>query len=316
MKNLTKILFARSLIKSIHYPWRFSEKLTGKFFGYRDHYYIMKVFRLLGCHYFIDSTWPNPLSVERQLKFRLDLCQNTQQFLFRARGQYEFSWIQAAYRGLGHAECFLDIGANVGIFTVTLGQAMPLKKIVAIEALKDNVSILQSNAETNGLKNVEVLWAAVALESGMVRLHVNPIHDGGSSLLAKEAYKTGDIAIDVKKYQQDHPNFLPYQEVKAYRIDDLVQKKSILKIDVEGAEMNILESGRNSFKNGLVDMVIVEVEHETMDQVLQWFSQFDFDCFDLGGRTLLTQGSRLSHFTGNILCLKRGTTVYKEFFAL
>lgn len=315
MKNLMKIGVAHGIIKSIHYPWRLGEKLAGRSFGYRHHYYIMKVFRALASNYFVDVTWRNPFVTERQLKFRLDLCQNTQQFLFRARSNYELEWVDAVYNGLENADCFLDIGSNVGIFAVTIGQAMPKKKVIAVEALKNNYLLLKSNVEQNKLGNVTPLWAAIAPQRGKIRFYINPIHDGGGSLLLKDHYQTGNISVSVEKYQDKHPDFCPYQDVEAYRIDNLAQGKCVLKIDVEGAELQVLESGREAFQEGKIDMAIVEVEHETIDEVLRWFAQFDFDCFDLHRRVLLKHGNRLNHFTENILCLKKETAVHKKFLS-
>ncbi len=98
----------------------------------------------------------------------------------------------------------------------------------------------------------------------------------------------------------------------SYHIDDLVRGKSVVKIDVEGAELQVLESGRKAFQEGAIDVVVVEVEHETVDSVVRWLGEQDFDCFAYGKRLPVKVGDSLPQWKGNVLCLRRGTEVYNS----
>lgn len=313
-KNRLKVLTADILIKPIHYSSRVYEKITGRFHGLRNHYYIMNIFRSLGGQYMIDTSYPNPLVTHRRLKWRLDLCQNTQQWIYRSKGRYEIEWIRMIDEALDEAQCFLDVGAHVGVFTLTLAQARPDKKIVAVEGLPINVRLLKQNIQSNHLQNVQVLEGVVSNTKGKVPFYINPINEGGGSLLPLVEYKTGGIALDAKQYQKRRPNFLPCLEVDSHRLDDLVQEKSLLKIDVEGSEMSVLKSGDQAFNKGLVDMAVVEVGEGTAIDALKWFHGKGFDCFTLGDKSPVkvdgNLGSRISCMGRMYICLRRGSTIY------
>jgi len=81
--------------------------------------------------------------------------------------------------------------------------------------------------------------------------------------------------------------------VDSYRIDDWVQGKTLVKIDVEGAELRVLESDRKVFQEGGIDVVVVEVQHETVDSVVRWLWGQGFDCFANGKRLPMKVGDSL-----------------------
>ena len=51
--------------------------------------------------------------------------------------------------------------------------------------------------------------------------------------------------------------------VKAVTLDSLVTQPSVVKIDVEAAEVEVLESGRNALRSGLMKGVNAVVTQET-----------------------------------------------------
>ncbi|MDO8527443.1 MAG: FkbM family methyltransferase [Deltaproteobacteria bacterium] len=281
MLNSIKKMAAKILFTPVDTSTRLREKLLGQKIQTRNHYYLMKMFRLLSKQYLIDFDYPNPLDPALRLKLKLDLCQNTQQWLFRSGGSYEMAWIKKIGQGLKTADAFVDIGAHVGVFALTLAQAHPSKRVIAVEANTQNYDRLVDNIGANGLQNVKAVQGAVALQKGKARFYFNPINDGGGSLLPFEKYKTGGISLDAKTYQTQNANFIPSDEVFTYRLDDLITEKSVVKIDVEGSEMEVLTSGEGSFSRGWVQMVVIEVGNEITPEVLAWFDKKDFDCFTL-----------------------------------
>ena len=62
----------------------------------------------------------------------------------------------------------VDLGANIGLASVWLGTTYPLARIIAVEPIKENATLLRRNAEANGL-SLEVIMTAVGPESGSVR---------------------------------------------------------------------------------------------------------------------------------------------------
>ena len=181
---------------------------------------------------------------------------------------------------------------------------------MAIEPLPENYSKLEENIGLNGLSNVQALKAAVSEDIGPVAFYVNPIHDGGGSVIEPVEYRTGDVRIDVAKYKASHPRFVPHTDVRSLRLDDIITDKSVLKIDVEGAEVSVLKSGTNALRGGLIQLMVVEVTGESVHEVIDVLAAVEYDCFTHGSRSPITTGTRSDGRIWNIFCLKRGSHLY------
>ncbi len=312
--NFFKVLFVKVIIISIFYPWRILEKILRKNFGARSHYYIMMVFRSLFKSFWVTVQYQNKVIKEPQptLRLNLDLCQNSQQWYFRYKGKYDLEELKLVSMGMESADVFVDVGSSIGIYALTIAQAYPQKKVIAVEPLEGNYLSLKNHITINSLPNIEALNAAVSdSRDGKVVFYPNPIHDGGGSLIKKSFYRTGDIIADAGKYQIRNETFRPEVTIKAVKLDDLITLKSVIKIDVEGAEVDVIRSGSNVFRNGLIDMMIVEVLDETIDDAVSLLNDAGFDCFLHDLITPVKVGSRLNHFVGNIICLRRGFLLHK-----
>jgi FkbM family methyltransferase len=164
----------------------------------------------------------------------------------------------------------------------------------------------------NSIYNVETHNAVVSnSKSGKIKFYPNPIHDGGGSTIKRSFYRTGDVYVDVDQYQVTNSSFVPEIEIKSIKIDDVIKSKSVVKIDVEGAEVSVLESGRSVFNRGLVDLIIIEVLDETIDRVISLLDGHGFDCFTRDVATPIKAGTRLSRYIGNIICLRRVSPDYR-----
>ena len=116
----------------------------------------------------------------------------------------------------------LDVGANVGIYTLHLSRAVgPGGRVVAVEPDPESLALLRWNVEANGCSNVTVVPAAFGAESGTATLHRVAGHAGRSSLAAvPEASDAVEIAV----------------RRGAEVLAGLGVAPRVAKIDVEGAE--------------------------------------------------------------------------------
>lgn len=278
----------------------------------KSHYYIMLFFRFLFRTFPVIIAFRNGLTKAPQtIKLGVDLCQNNQQWFFRLRSKYEIEWIALVAQGMKSADSFIDIGSNIGLYAVTIAQAFPDKSIVAVEPLNENFLSLNDNIKLNALSNVKAFKAAVSNQEGeKTFFYPNPIHDGGGSLIKSPIYRTGDIAIDAERFQKQNPLFCKETEILNIKLDEIINSRSVIKIDVEGAEVSVLESGKKSFEKGLIDIVVIEVLDETVDAVIAFFDDVGFDCFALNSSHPLKPSDRLNWYVGNIYCLRRRTTLY------
>lgn len=130
---------------------------------------------------------------------------------------------------LGSGAVFVDVGANIGYFTLLAAHQVGTEgRVVAVEPSHQNLSFLRHNVQTNGLKQVEVVEAAAGASRCSRPFFVQSVgvldgfySDQGSSHLRR--------AVDVQQ--------LPLDEIVEGAAD-------LVKIDVEGAELEVLEGMR------------------------------------------------------------------------
>ena len=270
----------------------------------------MKVFRAFTHHYPVTIRYPNPICVDqRAITLRLDLCEDNQQWYFRLGDAYEREWMKTINLAMGSAGSFIDVGSNIGVFALAVAQAYPDKRVIAIEPLLSNYTKLEENIRANGLSNIEPLRAAVAEQNDPIQFYVNPIHDGGGSIIRPKEYLTGDVRINAASYQARHPQFVPDMEVSGLPLDDIVDMPSVLKIDVEGAEVIVLKSGLKTLKSGLVDLLVVEVINESIGETVRLLDDAGFDCFLYGQASPITDDFQFRRRLGNVLCLRRQSSI-------
>lgn len=138
-------------------------------------------------------------------------------------------------------DTFFDVGANIG--TVTLPVAVAgAAECLAFEPEPANAVRLAENAELNGLANVTVIEAAVWSEPGQVALRVDgPAGTGTASVVAED-----DAALTV-----------PAVTLDAFAGGGRAAPQ-VIKVDVEGAELEVLRGAVNALGGGRVRDVFVE----------------------------------------------------------
>jgi FkbM family methyltransferase len=308
--NGMKTWLARLGINAFLLSWKIAQGFSLRSMPAKSHYYIMRLFRLFFKTFYVWISYPNPLAPQKTLRLLVNLCENNQQWYFRQRGAYDLMEIRLEAEGMQSADVFIDVGANVGIYAITIAQAFPEKNVLAIEPLDKNFNTLQTNIAANGLINCRALQGAVSSAGTPLRFYVNPIHDGGGSLIAPSVYRTGDVVLDAKSYQKKHPEFRSWEEVKAFSLDEVLSQKSVLKIDVEGTEVDVLQSGYETLKAGLVHLMVIEVLQETVDEVVRLVDELKFDSFLLPDYVPVAVGTQLPWFVRNIVCVRKNTPLH------
>ena len=142
----------------------------------------------------------------------------------------------------------VDVGANVGFFTMKFALWVGEQgRVIAVEPDRENFEVLAAKVKKAGLQDrVRLHQAAAAAETGSVRLRRNELHPG-------------DHRISF------HPEGIP---VPAVTVDDLVaaaapRSVSLVKIDVQGAEMLVLKGARRMLDQ-LHPALFVEVDDRAL----------------------------------------------------
>jgi FkbM family methyltransferase len=151
--------------------------------------------------------------------------------------------ISNAKRGM----CVFDIGAHLGYYSLLLAKCVgPVGRVVSFEAAPGNFSTLQRNILMNNLDNVELINQAVFSKSGTIGMSVSPTNTS-----------SGDWSIS-------RPANGHSIQVQTISLDQFCQANQVfpdfLKIDVEGAEYDVLMGGRETIGRSRPTMLI-ELHH-------------------------------------------------------
>lgn len=137
-------------------------------------------------------------------------------------------------RTMPDGAAILDIGANVGIVSIYMAKLWPNATIYAYEPLSLNYANLEKNIAINDVTNVIPVNAAVTADGRDITMRFNYDNMGGAtSLLGTPPY-----------------NEIPAKSVTLPSIMEKLGHVDLLKLDVEGAEHEILATC-----NGTLDKV-------------------------------------------------------------
>jgi FkbM family methyltransferase len=140
---------------------------------------------------------------------------------------YDHREVRFLREHLGPGDCFLDVGANVGFYSLVASrQVGPSGRVLAIEADPFNYEKLASNLRLNGADNVRALCLGVSDERETLRLGINSGGNrGGNSFLSD-----GPEGVLV----ECHP-------LAALLADQGVERVAGAKLDIEGFEFRVLD---------------------------------------------------------------------------
>lgn len=129
----------------------------------------------------------------------------------------------------------LDIGANVGIWTVLLASHPKVNRVIAFEPSPSNLSFLRHNISVNGVENkVTIVEAAVSDTTGTA--FFSSEGSGATMRLAESgSFSVSTVTVDEKTQNE---------------------KIGLIKIDVEGFEPAVLDGAWQTIENCLPRLYI------------------------------------------------------------
>jgi FkbM family methyltransferase len=162
--------------------------------------------------------------------------------------------------GLFHpkeGDTVVDVGAHMGRYTITSSKSVGSSgKVIAVEAHPYNFRMLQHNLSLNKLGNVSALNWAVYSKKAKLKLYL-PDEDLGYTM--HHSLMTNYLTAKYNKEIERR-----YIEVEADTLDNLLKSRGInqvnwIKIDVEGAEYEVLKGAREVLSANKCISILVEV---------------------------------------------------------
>ena len=172
---------------------------------------------------------------------------------FRLRPGHYFQWHhlfqrrdavldELRRRGRGQ-RVFVDVGANIGLYSLVVRQAMhPEGRVLSIEPSATTAATLREHVAWSALSGVAVFECALSSKAGTAELAERTDDWGKASLARVVDAQTRSI-------------------VETRTLDDLVRETALpridlLKIDVEGHELEVLKGAKNAIERFLPTIVI------------------------------------------------------------
>lgn len=173
-------------------------------------------------------------------------------------GNYEVRETRFCERILQPEMTVFDVGANIGLYTLLFARHVGAGGAVhAFEPDSENLRRLRTNLALNEIENVCVVPAAVYSRHGTVTLHVFPTslnawHSLGRPTLP-DPFLPGRTTAPIEE------RFVEATTLDAYCDAHDVDRIDLLKIDVEGAELDVLRGGAALLDAQRVGVLLFEV---------------------------------------------------------
>lgn len=197
---------------------------------------------------------PVDVEVDRDgLRWRLDLRDDAQRLMFL--DFYERELRGRVLAQLPEGGTFVDVGANVGFWSIPAARQVGPKGHVlsfepnpwAAERFRRNVA-LNSGA---GLASIELVDAAMGAEPAELELYSFDLEAGAS----QATLQRGAVAVSAPAHVT----------VPVKTLDDVVDLEvDVLKIDVEGHEMAVLDGAPRLLSNAPPRLIVIEVQGDLL----------------------------------------------------
>lgn len=186
-----------------------------------------------GFHKHIFSKYDLFKNVSTQITYRDNILLNVrlndwiqQQLYFL--GDYEKSEIDYLYQTLKKDDVFIDIGANIGLFSLNAAKIVGENgQVYAFEALPQNYEHCLAHIKINSFKNITLENLAISDKEGFIEMLFN-----------EDDNNVGMASAYLKNYSSK-------EKVKCINIDDYIanlnlSRIDLIKLDIEGGEYNAL----------------------------------------------------------------------------
>ena len=153
-------------------------------------------------------------------------------------GLHEFYEMSFFLHALRKSDCFVDIGANVGIYSILCSKEVQVNTI-CFEPNVENYEIIKQNISLNEIDDI-----------------VTPYNFGlGNKNTTK--FITNNLDTINHIVEKSLPNT---DQINIKKFDDFIdiKKNTFIKIDAEGYEKNIIDGMQKSLKNSKIKALIIE----------------------------------------------------------
>jgi len=154
-----------------------------------------------------------------------------------------------------------DVGANIGELTLLFSRFVgETGKVHAFEASRTAFQKLETICRTANRRNVTLNHRAVSDSNGLIRLHV--YDDNYLSFNTQAVRKITELGADVKPVEIEET---PAVTIDEYCRENKIEYIDLLKIDVEGAELQVMQGAQQMLRSKRIKCLTFEFGQATYD---------------------------------------------------
>jgi len=163
---------------------------------------------------------------------------------------------------------FLDIGSNCGYYALFIANTFPNTHVLAFEPIKKTYDKLIRNIHLNNLnKQIQTFNFGLSDTNNEVQMR---------TLIKKGFVQSGGFTVHNKNRELKTNETLLKADLKiGDEVIKYINKKLLIKIDVEGHEINALKGLNHLLKNNKVYMQI-EIFHENKEDIFNFLKKNNF----------------------------------------
>lgn len=169
--------------------------------------------------------------------------------------KHDFKILTNLVGALHDRNCFWDVGTNIGLYSIIVAKNYPTCRVFSFEPEIESFNRLKQNIKLNSLNNITPLNYALGDKEDKVQLtKAAHFSNGNHSILSPNKIEAGSS----------------YQEITVHRGEDIISEgdveiPSIIKVDVEGFEFNVLKGLGNILINKDCIGIICEVHFSILE---------------------------------------------------
>ena len=163
----------------------------------------------------------------------------------------------------------LDIGANTGIYSILSAKLFDNVQVHSFEPNPINLKRLEKNISINALTNIKVVPKAVGSEKKKIAFNIpeKEIISDTSSAIEKFSKSTYKGELTWKSIEVEQISIDSYCQLNELKTVDLI------KIDVEGYELHVLEGAKKTLKDHQPIILLETFQGEEGKAKLQYIVQ-------------------------------------------
>ena len=213
--------------------------------------------------------------------------------------QYEVREAALCLKYLNPDRDVIDIGANVGFYSVLCAKNIERKKVLAVEPAPEAIERLRRNIHLNNVADkVEIFTGVISNREGMTEIKI---------VRGREEYSSIGVMAHPSIANADWIT----EKVASTTLDALVEEKSLdpgfIKLDVEGVEHFVLEGAKKVLSVNRpiilseIDDFLLRKNGSSARELIRLIAGYEYDVVDTAKLSIVRRMNKM----GNILCFPK-----------